>query len=649
MDSPSIDLFVPGRLCLFGEHSDWAGAQRAFNAGIVPGEAVVTGIEQGIYARARKHQNFVIFSEVPGEESLRLECTMVPEQLKQIARDGGYYSYVAGVASYVRENYAVGGLEICITERTLPIKRGLSSSAAICVLVARAFNRLYKLNLSVKGEMQVAYFGEQRTPSRCGRLDQACAFGVRPVHMVFDGNEVDASGITCKTALYFVVADLMAAKDTVKILADLNRGFPYPQTETDRNLHEALGEINHAIVSEAVAYIENGNAPALGLLMTRAQKIFDNKVAPASPEQLEAPVLHSVLDDPRVRELSYGGKGVGSQGDGAVQLLAKDKPCQEKLAKYLKHERNMDAYTLTLPPRYSVTKAVVPVAGYGTRMYPATKVMNKEFFPVVDSEGIAKPAILVLLEELDRAGIEEICLVINGEEDKAQYTRFFNGILSDDMYEKLPKKLKNLEQHIHRLGKKIEYVVQSEKRGFGHAVYQCRSFVGDKPFLLALGDTLYRTKNEKNCTVQLLEAFEKTNAGILSVHRIPPEDSVHYGVLKLAADEQFSEERLMKIQQIVEKPSVEYAKQHLYSAVERDGASLFAVFGEYVLVPEIFEILGRHIEANQTRNGEIQLTDALEDLRSQSGLYAFEVDGTMYDVGIPQAYRRTVFDFSVNR
>lgn len=646
MKTETIDLFVPGRLCLFGEHSDWAGAQRAFNADIVPGEAVVTGIEQGIHATAKKHTHFIISSRVKGEESMRLECPMSAAELKQIARDGGFYSYVAGVASYVNENYAVGGLEICITERTLPMKRGLSSSAAICVLVAKAFNRLYSLNLSIKGEMQVAYFGEQRTPSRCGRLDQACAFGIRPVHMVFDGYEIEASRLTSRAELFFVFADLMADKDTVKILADLNRSFPYPQTDLDRTLHEALGVNNRDIVSRAVAYIEEGNAPALGALMTEAQALFDEKVAPASPEQLKAPVLHSVLNDERVCQLTYGGKGVGSQGDGVVQLLAKDKHSQSELWRYLKEERNMDAYALTLSEQHSVKKVIIPVAGYGTRMYPATRLLKKEFFPVVDRDGIAKPVILLLLEELDRAGIEEFCLVINGDEDREQYRKFFEQALAEDFLEKLSPSMRSYEEFIRRIGKKIDYVVQKEKRGFGHAVYQCRHFADGKPVLLVLGDTLYRTDNKKNCADQLLDAFEKTKKTTVSIHPIAAEEVIHYGVLTGEWIKTFSGSNMMEVRQFVEKPSVGYAKKHLGMATEQNETVFYSVFGEYVLTSEVFEVLAEHVEKNRTAKGEIQLTDALDEVRRKSGLFGFAVDGTMFDVGIPQAYVKTMEKFA---
>lgn len=645
MKNECMEFFVPGRLCLFGEHSDWAGAQRSFNAAIVPGEAIVTGIEQGIRATVKRHEHFVICSSLPGEEQMRMECPMSAAALREIARAGGYYSYVAGVASYVKENYSVGGLEICITERTLPVKRGLSSSAAICVLVAKAFNRMYDLHMSVKGEMQVAYYGEQRTPSRCGRLDQACAFGIRPVHMQFDGSDIEAASLTSKARLYFVFADLMAKKDTIKILADLNKSYPYPQTQLDRDLHEALGKDNHEIVTRAVELIERGDTPALGALMTQAQRLFDEKVAPACPEELTAPILHSVLADPVAVQLTYGGKGVGSQGDGVVQFLAKDEACQKKLVCYLRDKLHMDAYELTLLPRHSVRKAIIPVAGYGTRMYPATRFFKKEFFPVVDRDNIAKPVILILLEELERAGIEEFCLVINGEEDREQYQRFFNEFLTEEYLDKVPAHLRFYEQFIRRIGNHIEYVVQKEKRGFGHAVYQCRDFAGNQPVLLALGDTIYRSENDKNCTVQLLEAFEKTQKTTLSIHTIEASGVVHYGVLSGVWDERFSGGKILEVRRLMEKPSVEQAKESLRMPGDTQGNSFFSVFGEYVLTPDVFEALERHIDGNVTSNGEIQLTDALDKVRQNDALFGFAVDGAMFDVGIPQAYVDTVTQY----
>ena len=227
-----INLFIPGRLCLFGEHSDWAGMYRTVNSGIVKGTAVVSGTEQGIYAIAEKADKFIMCSS-DMIESKQWECEMDTTALLAEAQKGDFFSYVAGVASYINDNYSVGGVKITITKQDLPQKSGLSSSAAICVLVARAFNQLYHLRMNTKGEMQAAYRGEQRTPSRCGRLDQACAYGVKPVLMDFDGVEVDSKMLRVGTTFHWVIANLMAGKDTIKILAQGRNHFPLGNSQPD--------------------------------------------------------------------------------------------------------------------------------------------------------------------------------------------------------------------------------------------------------------------------------------------------------------------------------------------------------------------------------------------------------------------------------
>lgn len=348
--SKKISLFVPGRLCLFGEHSDWAGVNRTINPDIVPGCAIVTGVEQGIYATANKSDRFIVRSDLSEYNGETFECEMDMMKLRTVAKEGGFFSYVAGVASYMSEWYRVGGIELSIEKMTLPMKSGLSSSAAICVLVARAFNELYDLHLNTLGLMNIAYWGEARTPSQCGRLDQACAFGVRPVSMIFDGNEIEVREIPVKSPLYFVFADLMAGKDTVKILSDLNSAYPNAKNKKEEAVHEALGPDNKRITYLAEKYISEGDPEKLGALMTEAQEIFDRKVAPMCPEELTSPVLHSVLGDENIKQYVFGAKGVGSQGDGTVQFLAKDAANQKKLMEYLEKERKMTAYPLTLKP-----------------------------------------------------------------------------------------------------------------------------------------------------------------------------------------------------------------------------------------------------------------------------------------------------------
>jgi len=146
-----MKLFVPGRLCLFGEHSDWAGGYRLMNPQIEKGYTIVVGINQGIYTDVKPHPTHLIIKKALNNDSLMqsFQLPMQPRKLLLEARKGGFFSYVAGVTYQVINNYPVGGLEIDNYFTDLPIKKGLSSSAAICVSIARAFNQLYDLKLNI--------------------------------------------------------------------------------------------------------------------------------------------------------------------------------------------------------------------------------------------------------------------------------------------------------------------------------------------------------------------------------------------------------------------------------------------------------------------------------------------------------------------
>lgn len=640
-----INLFVPGRLCLFGEHSDWAGKYRSMNSALVAGEAIVTGTEQGIYATVEKSDNFEMTCSAQSLKDIwqDFECPMNAEALKDVAHSGSFFSYCAGVASYMLEWYNIGGAKIHITDMTLPLKSGLSSSAAICVLVCRAFNELYDLNLSTMGEMNIAYVGELRTASRCGRLDQACAFGVRPVLMNFDGEEIDVTRLNVKRDLYWVFADLNASKDTVKILKDLNKAFPFADNDKERAIQDALGPINHEIVSRAVNYMKEGDAEALGKLMTEAQQIFDEKVAPMCPSQLQSPVLHKTLSDPKLQSLSYGGKGVGSQGDGSIQFLAKDEECQKQIIEYL-NSLGMSAYALTLKAMHSIRKAVIPVAGFGTRLYPATRAMKKDFFPIVDRDGKVKPVILILLEELINSGIEEICLVLGSQEEREEYRKFFETQLADEHFQKLKPEDQNYERHILEIGKRLTYVYQTEKRGFGHAVSLTANFAAGEPVLLMLGDTIYRSNNGKTCTLQFIEAYEKYNKPMVAIHPIPLQDVSHYGIMAGYWDNR--EETVLHMTQFCEKPKVSFAEENLAVKMRNGEHRYYSVFGQYILTPEVYQQLKSDV-ANALQDGkEIELTSALDKVRAQYGMYGVQVDGEMFDMGKADELRKTSFYFS---
>ena len=642
-----IKLFVPGRLCLFGEHTDWAGHYRTMNADIKPGAAIVTGIEQGIYAEVEKSSIFEMYSTAGEIDDVwqDFSCRMDEGELKRIAKSGSFFCYCAGVASYMLEWYKVGGVRIRITSMTLPMKSGLSSSAAICVLVARAFNLLYNLNLNTLGEMNIAYLGELRTSSRCGRLDQACAFGVKPNLMTFDGDEIEVRSLNVKKHLYWVFADLCAEKDTIRILSDLNKAYPFPSNEAEKAEHEALGSRNLEIVNRAVNYMAEGKAEELGRLMTEAEALFDAQVAPMSVA-LWSPKLHAVLNDPVITPMVWGGKGVGSHGDGSVQFLARSEEDQLRLANYL-NKQGMKAYTLTLKPVHTVRRAIIPVAGFGTRLYPATRALKKDFFPIPCPDGMVRPVILILLEELVQSGIEEICLVLGSEEERRQYADFFEHPLSDDHLQKLNPEAQEYENRILDIGKRLRYVYQREKRGFGHAVYQAAQFAGNEPVLLLLGDTLYRSDSNKPCALQMVEEYERYNSLLVSIHTVPLSEVSHYGILHGVWEDK--ERTALSVDVINEKPKPSYAEEFLGVRNNNGEKEYYSVFGQYILTPEVFEQLHLDImkaEMDKDYSREIELTSALEAVRQHSGMMGVRLKGRMYDMGNPAALVRAVTEFS---
>ena len=230
--------------------------------------------------------------------------------------------------------FRVGGITIQTTHMDLPIKKGLSSSAAISVLTARAYNQVYGLGLSLREEMECAYHGEIMTGSECGRMDQVCAYGPVPVFLTFDAERMDVDSLHPQQALHLVIIDLQRGKDTRKILHQLNSAL-VADNDAGAQVRDALGAQNTRILADARTAVTHGDAEHIGALMSEAQTLFDRQVAPACPSELDAPKLHEVLAHPLVHELGWGGKGVGSQGDGSAQIIARSAEAQHALIKQL--------------------------------------------------------------------------------------------------------------------------------------------------------------------------------------------------------------------------------------------------------------------------------------------------------------------------
>ena len=636
-------LFVPGRICLFGEHSDWAGGYRRINADIEKGFAIISGTNQGVHADVKPHPSRFIFRSTiaAGEPPRTCELPMDRDALLAAAEEGGYFSYAAGVAYQVLTHYRVRGLEIHNDVTDLPVKKGLSSSAAVCVLTARAFNRAYDLKLTVRGEMELAYMGEITTPSRCGRLDQGCAYGVRPILMEFDGDRMDVREISAGKDLFFVVVDLNAGKDTREILNGLNHCYPFAEAEVARGVQEYLGPINRRIVHEAAEAIRAGDARRVGELMREAQAEFDRHLQPACPSQLTAPRLHEVLGYAPLHPYVYGGKGVGSQGDGCAQFIARDEPSQRKAVELLERELGLSCLKLALRSGRRVRKAVIPAAGFGTRLFPATKAVKKELFPVVDRQGRAKPVILTIVEEALRAGIEELGILVQTQ-DRDLFEEIFCMPPRIENFNKLSQENQRYCDYLMDIGHRITFLTQDVQEGFGHAVHCAREWVGDEPFLLLLGDHLYVSDTDVPCARQVLDVYERTGYSVVGVKTTPGGEVKQFGCVTGAWQER---DALLTLTEFKEKPDPEYARRHL--RVEGLGEDEFlTVFGVYVLKPQVFEYLEENLRLNNREAGEFQLTSCLDRLRREDGFMGLVVRGRRFDIGTPDAYQRALAEFS---
>jgi len=347
LSSQSIEVVSPGRLCLFGEHTDWAAEY-----GLHKGYCIVVGTDQCIRAEVRPSDGFRVETLVPDDEgrpsgrTRQMRCPWQDDILLEAARDENeFFRYCAGVAYEMKRRKKIpAGVDISIKEMELPLKKGVSSSAAVCILVAKAFNEVYGLNLFPNELMDMSYLGERLTGSQCGRMDQACIYGNVPVLLVFEkGKDVRIEPVFANEDIFMFYVDLAGKKDTVKILGDLNHAFL-----KDEGLRDVLGARNEEIVRLAFQMIQGGRAKDLGRLMTQAQKEFDESIARHCCE-LEAFLLHEVLAFEGIQGHIFGGKGVGSQGDGTAQFVAKSKTdCLTAMGIINQAFPNMRCFPLTI-------------------------------------------------------------------------------------------------------------------------------------------------------------------------------------------------------------------------------------------------------------------------------------------------------------
>ncbi|MCY0876738.1 MAG: UTP--glucose-1-phosphate uridylyltransferase GalU [Firmicutes bacterium] len=267
-------------------------------------------------------------------------------------------------------------------------------------------------------------------------------------------------------------------------------------------------------------------------------------------------------------------------------------------------------------------KAVIPAAGLGTRFLPATKAQPKEMLPLVD-----KPAIQYIVEEAVAAGIEDI-LIVTGKFKRA-IEDHFDRSLELEMHLAVHEKQATLDivQRISDLAN-IHYIRQSELKGLGHAISLARSFVGDEPFAVLLGDDIIHSAEPG--LAQLMRVHEETGTSVVGVQPVPKENVSSYGIIAGLSSNGVRYE----VTDLIEKPSPHEAPSNL------------AIVGRYIITPSIFPILERTAPGKQ---GEIQLTDALRVQMLQEGLHACRIAGMRFDIGDKLGYLKATVGLALTR
>ncbi|MGL5330227.1 MAG: UTP--glucose-1-phosphate uridylyltransferase GalU [Peptostreptococcaceae bacterium] len=269
-----------------------------------------------------------------------------------------------------------------------------------------------------------------------------------------------------------------------------------------------------------------------------------------------------------------------------------------------------------------IRKAIIPAAGLGTRFLPATKAQPKEMLPIVD-----KPTLQYIIEEAVDSGIDEI-LIITGKNKKSIEDHFDKSVELELELEKkgkieLLEKVQNISNMVN-----IYYIRQKEPKGLGHAIHCAKSFIGDEPFAVMLGDDIVDSRVP--CLKQLIKIYDEYRTTVLGVQKVSEHDVNKYGIISA----KHIEDRVYKVKDMVEKPEKDKAPSNI------------AILGRYILTPRIFEILEN---LPPGKGGEVQLTDALNVLVKKEAMYAYNFEGRRYDVGDKLGFLEATVDFALKK
>jgi UTP--glucose-1-phosphate uridylyltransferase len=233
-------------------------------------------------------------------------------------------------------------------------------------------------------------------------------------------------------------------------------------------------------------------------------------------------------------------------------------------------------------------------------------------------------------------------VIIVQEQDLEEFRSFFNAQISIENFNKLSGPSQEYARRILEMGRRVRFVTQTAQEGFGHAVYCARTAMENEPFLLMLGDHLYRSTGAASCARQVVDAYQQSGTSVVGLRRTPEDQIASFGT---ATGVWIEPERRLNVTEFAEKPNVDYARSHLRVPGLPEGEYL-TIFGQYVIKPQLFDYLEEHIRNNVRERGEFQLTSALDRLRQEDGFQGVIVDGRRFDIGLPEHYLETLAAFS---
>ncbi len=294
----------------------------------------------------------------------------------------------------------------------------------------------------------------------------------------------------------------------------------------------------------------------------------------------------------------------------------------------------------------TIQKAIIPIAGYGTRLFPATKAVPKALFPIIAQDGLAKPIIQLIIEEALSAGVEEVCIVAQPHQVEP-INDYFSGEVPDAIRDK-PELAEQVDKLVE-IGQRLQFAIQAEPQGFGHAIYCAKDFAADDPVMILLGDHLYISKTDATCAKQLVDIFVDVGKSVTSLDVCDEDELSLNGIVQ--GNPSFFNHCLYMLNRIAEKPDVDFAREHM----RVDGVWDIDVTNQYLchfgidlLTPLLFDILDHNFRNQILTHGEIQLRDAMAEMVRQEGMYGYRVAGRRYDTGNPKELLITTYVFGLH-